>query len=375
MSMFFNPYSKKLMAFTLVCGVGFVSYSYLQENSTSLPEQSANTTPQIELDKPPETTKPTSLTTLPGVEKTQEGFDFDDEIKTRLHEISLIYAEEIKYPDYSMPIRPGELEFKYLPDAPVANVLPAVINDPKSPQLSVLPNKFRYFPGDELIASAQIIGLDQDEPSTVTARLMLNNELLATATVMPDGEAVHSYFLEFGHIQLDDIDWKENITIFTDFMFSGHTYTKTMTMEYLETVAGLEDVAPSEVKDEYLQIPVYVSTEKPGFHQIQANLYDAKTNTPLIHLRAEEELSSQSGTLTLQAHIVALKEAGSEGPYELRDIVLKRMPSDPEFITEYGTVHQDSFSVDGFGFDDYLDKPYVNEKAQRIAQELRHFGS
>jgi hypothetical protein len=322
----------------------------------------------------PETHESDTLV-LPGIEKKQDGLDFNDEMKLKLQEISVAYAEQAKYPSYSVPIHTGELATKYLPDMPIATELPADLRDPNSPSLSILPSKFRYFSGDLISASAQISGLAVDEVSDASARLLMKGKALSYATVTPLDDKVHSFRLDFDAVGLDAIEWKEDITIEVEFQLPQDIYTRSITVEYVKTIAQVEDIAASEVKGEYLTIPVYVSTEKPGFHRLQANLYDDVTGEPLVHLTAEEQLLSTSGMLTLKAHISALKVSGSEGPYRLKDLMLRRLPSEPDYITEFGRVEHAAFEVEGHQFSAYQDKPYTNEKAQRIANELRKLGS
>ena len=55
--------------------------------------------------------------------------------------------------------------------------------------------------------------------------------------------------------------------------------------------------------------------------------------------------------------------------------MLRRLPSEPDYITEFGRFEGASFEVDGYRFSEFQDKPYINEKAQRIANELRKLGS
>jgi len=313
--------------------------------------------------------------TIPGIEKKQEGFDFDDEMKLKLKDISEAYAEQAKYPSFSVPIAADELAAKYLPDMPIVTELPADLTNPDSPSLSILPSKFRYFNGDELSALAQISGLPAEETSYVSARLVMQGKTLGNASVLAIEDQAHSYRLNFDVVGLDAIQWKENITMEVEFQLADGTYTRSVTVEYLKTIAQVDDIAAAEVQGEYLLIPVYVSTDKPGFHRLQANLYDAATGAPLVHLTGEEQLLSTSGMLTLKAHISALKASGSEGPYHLKDLMLRRLPSEPDYITEFGRVEESSFEVEGYRFSAYQDKPYTNEKAQRIANELRKLGS
>lgn len=312
---------------------------------------------------------------LPGVEKTENGFEFDDEMKLKLKGISAAYEEQIKYPSFSKPINPEELESKYLSDIPVSNDLPASLRDPDSPILSIKTNKLRYFSGDELSAIVSISGLPAEENSFVTATLTMDGDVLAHGAASVINAQTHQYEINFGRLEFNSVEWKQELFVETEFQFSGSAYQRSNSIEYVNTIASIDEVAPAEVNQDFLEIPVYISTEKPGFHRIRANLYDGTTGTPLVHLRAEQDVDSTTETLVLKAHISALKHGGSEGPYELKDLSLQRLPSKPDFITEFGRVDQMTVPVEGFSFSEYQDKPFIDEKAQRIAKELRRLGS
>lgn len=377
--MFNNSSSMKPMVFgvSAICGLAIFGSLYFgsQEQITVQQHEQYEMLAPENLDNSESEELAGQSFMIPGVEKTAQGFQFDNEMKQRLQDISDAYEEQIKYPSYSLPIQEGELEAKYLPDILVEDELPAVLDDPNSPRLSVTPNKFRYFSGDEIKVRAQITGLDEHALSDVTGRLLRNGSELGFAAVIPSEQQAHSYQLQFNSLDLNDVQWKELLDLEVEFQIQGQTYTRMVSLEYLALIAQLEDVAAAEVRGEYLEMPVYVSTEKPGYHRIQGNLYDIASDQPLVHLTAEDSLAGNAGMLTLKAHIAALKAAGSEGPYELRDLQLRRLPSEPDYVTEFGRIMQPTFKVDGFRFADYQDKPYINEKAQRIAKELRKIGS
>lgn len=343
---------------SVVCGA-LIFLSASSESPEALATQTAPKMPSFE---------------LPGVEKTDDGFDFDNEMKSKLKSIGDAYEAEAQFPEFSRPISPEELEGKYRGNTPVASELPADLTNPGSPGLSILTDRFRYYPGDQLAANASISGLSEQESSAITARLLRDGEVVTAASVTPAQDSPHSYYLDFSALQFDDVGWKQPLTIEVEFSFRGETFVRSATVEYVSTMASVDGVSQSRVQQEYLEIPVYVSTEKPGIHRLQANLYDASSGQPLVHLKAEDSVES-SGSLVLKAHIAALKKAGSEGPYTLGDVVFTRLPSNPDYITEYGRVDQERYRVGEHSFDDYLDKPYVNQKAARIAKELRRIGS
>ena len=312
---------------------------------------------------------------LPGVRKTEEGMDFDPEMKERLLTISEAYEEHVQYPNFSRPIKADELERKHLPDIPIASELPARLSDPNSPTLVIKSSKMRYFPDDQIGAVASINGLGNDVTSDVSATLVANGKVVSYATVSPLEDQPHRYALNFQSIDTSEFDAKQELTISTEFLFEGSQYQRGTSIEYVRTIASIDQVEPASVQQEYLVIPVYVSTDKPGYHRVQGILYDATNGTPLVHLKDEADLDSSYGTLSLKAHIAALKKSGSEGPYILKDMSLQRLPSAPDYITEFGSVEFSHVDIEGFSFSEYNDQPYVNEKAQRIAKELRRLGS
>lgn len=332
----------------------------------SVQDKSAQTAPEPSAAAPEQ---------LPGTLQTEAGLDFEPEIKQRLLELSDSYEDQVQYPDFSLPIDKNDLDSQYLPDISVANELPARIGDPGSPGLSIKTSRLRYFPGEQISAIATIPGLPDTEASSIRSRLLWQTEELAQASVTTRDDGPHSYDIDFGTLQMDAVTQMTELMLHTEFTFQGETYERLTSIEYVPSIARVDGVGAASVAGEYLEIPVEISTDKPGYHRIKANLYDAATGEPMVHLRAEGNLESSNGVLVLRAHIAALKKADSEGPYELKDLGLQRMPSEPDYITEYGHIEQDVFSITAFSFKLYSDQPYRNEKTQRIAKELRRLGS
>jgi hypothetical protein len=355
--------------------LGAIVYVQSHSDDEALEQASQSITKVEQNNAPSAQQTPKEKLTIPGVEKAEDGFEFSEEMKLRLQSVSDAYEDKIQYPDFSLPIKAEELDSKYLSDIPIANETPARLKDPSSPTLSVKTNQFRYQAGDPLTATAVISGLSEDESSMVSARLLSDDSIIAYASVNTINDQAHSYRLDFNELHLSEVNWKKELTVETTFTFGGFTYSRGNAIEYVSTMASIDDIATAEVENEYLSIPVYVSTQKPGYHRIKGNLYDANSGEPLLHLRAEGELTSNGELLTLRAHITALKAAGSEGPYELKDLSLTRLPSKPDYITEFGQVDQQTYSIEGYSFNEYIDKPYINEKSQKIAKELRRLGT
>ena len=120
-------------------------------------------------------------------------------------------------------------------------------------------------------------------------------------------------------------------------------------------------------------IPVNLNVSLPGYYYVAGILYSAKSQQPLIHLETEGHLAEGIGSLNLNAHIQALKKGGDEGPYYLDKIRIERWSDDliPRDIA--GKADQNEYSVDGYSFNDYEDKPYLDplaEERKRLLQGL-----
>ncbi|MDX1696283.1 MAG: hypothetical protein R3208_21135 [Ketobacteraceae bacterium] len=274
------------------------------------------------------------------------------------------------YPSYSRPIFSEGQMTQYVPNQSFASCLPRNLDDPGERPTSssdnaatwVKASRFWYFPGETITAEADVIGLDASRFSSVSARLIVDegNEVIATATGVKIPGTAHKYRLSFDNAGEFSIDNTKRMSIIAEFTVEDHYFEIGTSIEYYETVVTrLDSIGPAEVIAEHLEIPVYVSTTELGIHSVSANLYDAESGIPLVHLYADKDLTLESDVITLQAHIAALKIAGSEGPYVLKDFALTRKPSPPNYVTERGSVIPSSVAIPQFPFTEYNDIPYV----------------
>ncbi|MDX1451764.1 MAG: hypothetical protein R3183_04335 [Oleiphilaceae bacterium] len=370
----------RAMLFVLPVLAGITWYG-LQPSEQTAEHANASATKQIsnaatssEKTKPAEA-MPAGPRTIPGVERGENGHDFNDALKAQLRTIAKAYQEQVQYPDFSVPIEAEALPYKFMPHAPVAVGMPASLSDPTSPELTLLAEKVRYFNGEAPAAIAGIEGLSDNTNSSVTGQLVVDGTIRSYAQVVPSAQHPHQFTLNFDSIQIDDLAWKSEAVIRVEYSFEGKQYARSLPISFVAEVASVAAVGTAQVNEAYLSIPVTVQSQKPGYHRLRANLYDRNSNSPLVHLKAEGELQTGQDTIILKAHIAALQAAGSEGPYELRDLNLQRMPSAPDYITEYGSANDMAYPVDGYPFSVYTQEPYVHEKAQRIAKELLQLGS
>lgn len=300
---------------------------------------------------------------------------FNREVKARLAQVADVYAEQIKYPTFSMPIPDRQALQKYLPNRSFDAERPLNLEDVNSPRIRLQTDRHQYFTGDIIKVTVSLSGLAGDSWVAVKARLVDGGGTLATADAGAAGPQAATYRMSF--TDLDTIPDSETgeYRVVASINIDGEAYEIGTPVSYVASVAEVTNVGMARVSGEYLYIPVDVTTTKPGYHELDANLYGGQSGKPLLHLSVQQALQSTNGLMQLQAHVEALKAGGDPGPYLLKDIIFTRMPSPPDFTTEYGNSSQDSYVVNGYAFEEYADVPYVDEEAKKRLEFLRQLGN
>ena len=294
--------------------------------------------------------------------------------KARLIQISKSYSEDIKYPENSKPIRNSHELDKYTPNKSTPSNRSTNIKDPNSPVISLVSSKHQYFLDEDINASANVSNLEQNTSIKVSARLISNGQSIAQANVSQHHEIQGQYDIEFPSFLSSQITASSSLRIVANFIIDQQSYEIGTPIRYENVIAEIERVGQAFVNQAYLHIPVFINTKNTGYHLVSANLYNAENNQALVHLSEQKNLTYQNDFIELKAHISALTLMEHTGPYELRDIRLTRMPSKPDYTTEYGEVSQTAFSVNGFPFSDYLNEDYSNPDSQERLDFLNQLG-
>jgi len=298
-----------------------------------------------------------------------------EETKARLTQISDSFREDIKYPTTSKPIQDEDSLQKYLPNRSIASSVAISPRDEQSPKISIKSSKHQYFRGEDIHASAYFEGLSDRQTLSVSGRLVQAGKLLSQAEIIPNAQDRSRFDLKFNDLPDQEIHPERGARIVAQFNVDNRSYEIGTAISYVASVARVDHVDNAQIDNEYLSIPVYISTTSPGYHRLSAILYAAETGTPLLSLNAEKDLQTNNDFIPLKAHIASLKTMGHEGPYTLREFSLTRMPSKPNFRTEHGVVERESFDIQGFPFSEYQDIPFEDEQAQARVEFLTQLGS
>jgi hypothetical protein len=308
-------------------------------------------------------------------EARQENPYLNHEVKARLAQVAEVYANQIRYPAFSMPIPNRDALQKYLPNRSFYAERALDIKDENSPRIRLQTDRHQYFTGDTIKLTVSLEGLTGNPWVAVQARLVAGGQTLATVDASAAGQQTATYHMRIAGLDSMPDSGMDEYRVVARITIDGKVYEIGTPVSYVSSVAEVTSVGMARVSGEYIHIPVDVTTTKPGYHELTANLYAVRSDKPLLHLTAQQELKSAIGLMQLKAHIASLKVGGDPGPYLLKDITFTRMPSPPDFTTEYGKSSQDSYEVRGYAFDEYDDVPYVDEEARRRLEFLRQLGS
>jgi hypothetical protein len=162
---------------------------------------------------------------------------------------------------------------------------------------------------------------------------------------------------------------KLNVTLGSRQLFT------TVGFRYAVASAQVVGVRPTYVEGPNLVIPLQLNVYQSGYYFIGGVLEDQQTSQPLIQLQSEARLGQGNAVLALNAHIAALRQQGSEGPYVLRSIKIHRSSEVGEIYDSPASSAQTRFNVQGFPFSEFDDQAYVDEHGQESADFLEDTAS
>lgn len=313
------------------------------------------------------------------VDQEDEFNPFDDDaLKAQLQQVSDIYAENIKYPITSQPIRNPEdvREYEEFEQAEVDLPFPDGDNDDNPIRIAASTNTFQYFEGDVVNVRVQITGAPEDTFIQVNGVLSGGNGDLPIEGVFDPSDRSLTQFVAAFDTKLappnsltPEMLVKLNVTVGDRPLFT--------TVAFRYAVASAQIVGVQQVRTEgpNLVMPLQLNVFQSGYYFVSGVLEDAQTGRPLVQLQAEQRLVQGNGIINLAAHIAALRQQASEGPYVLRSLTSYRGSEVGESFDAPASTSQARFNVRGFPFTAYDDEEHVDEAGQDTLDFLEDFGS
>ncbi|MBL4673402.1 MAG: hypothetical protein JKX81_14180 [Arenicella sp.] len=304
------------------------------------------------------------------------------EMQAQFLQVADLYKQNSRYPVGSIPVV-GERfaqPIKPFEQAEVDTPYPRDKDDTDPIRISASLEKMEYFAGEAILARVLVSGGEVDEYSRI--------EAFGSVVGVSDGRDT-GLNVNFERVSFNEfrsvIDTqavpsgqipREALLALTLKLEDGRSLSQTVPFFYNGAPsARVENVLNSRQDGAFLFIPLQYSVFESGYYFVDAILDDAATGQPLVQLQTEGRMQLGNGLLTLKAHIHALMDAGSPGPYTLRVVSSFRAGTLSETRDVAATVSRPlGYYVQGAPFDQYEDTPFVDPEVQERIEFLEQIG-
>ena len=144
-------------------------------------------------------------------------------------------------------------------------------------------------------------------------------------------------------------------------------------IKIVNSIANITGLGPTRIESNNLIIPINIETDKSGYYQVSASLFDLASNSAISFLISKERLSSGSSSLEAKVQGLVLRDKGFSGPFRLQGITLVKKSERPGMPEEYGTSAE-SYEIDAIDLNDFESTPYEDPMTEQRLEFMRSIG-
>ena len=285
------------------------------------------------------------------------------------------YADTARFPVGSQPIRNLADARQAEPYEQTEVETPFETENGEQLRISAAVDKFQYYSNDIINLRLIIDGLTQGTFVTANAVIAgpqgntpLNSELQATDA------SQQLLVTSFDTSLAPPNSLSTEMIVKIEANIGGETFFTTVSFNYSNASAQLSGLGLVQPNGANLDIPLQYNVFISGYYFVSAILRDLETNQPLISLQTEGRMTQGNGQLIAQAHIQALKETGSEGPYLLTNIKAYRGAEQGEQFDIPASTLKQQYEISAYPFALYEDEEFSDPLAQERLEFLRQLG-
>lgn len=370
------------------CAIALAAF-FMSTDSTSVNEGNTKM-PEEQVELAPSNTNTASVKTLvasPVAVEDDSDLYLNREMQAQVLQVADLYEQNSKYPVTSIPVvgeRFAEPE-KPFEQAEVDSVYPSDEGDFDNPlRIAASVDRLRYYEGDQIIARLIVSGgsvVDYSQISASGSIIAVDDGRdigLATSFQPYGGGEALEFRAIFDTRSLATGSMPNQAMVKATVSVNGDSpVVQTVPFFYSETTAALlENVMPALQDGAFMKIPLEFSVQQAGYYFVDAFLDDANNGQALLQLKTEGPMNQGNGILTLSAHLSALRDAGSEGPYRLRVVksFLAGVPGQSRDLPAR-ISQQAGYLIEGIPFSQYDDTPYFDPEVQERIDFLREMGN
>ena len=297
-------------------------------------------------------------------------------LKAQVQGIANQFADTARFPIGSQPIRNLADARQPEPYEETEVETPFETEDGETIGVKAAVDRFQYFTNDTINVRLTLAGLPAGVFVESTATISgpqgdtpLEQDLRAT-------DASQSLFIgSFDTSLASNEQFSKEMFVKVLVRVDGEPFLTTVSFSYDKASAQLEGVGVAQPRGANLEVPLEYSVFISGYYFVNAILRDQVTGQPLIALQTEGRMTRGNGRLVAKAHIQALKETGSQGPYLLTDIKAYRGAERGEQFDVPASSVRQQYTVEGYSFSEYADEKFEDPLTQERVEFLNELGN
>lgn len=340
------------IAFITLCAVGLGFF--LSAENTGQFAWLTDSQPQLAAVINPDSSPKTagSLQTPPPVEPSDGALGF------MLASVAQDYAQNIRYPDYSLPLTEAQAKgYQGNRFDPISLPLPG------DGSFTVTLEKFRFVEGEQVLVVASVMGRQ-----VVSQRMTASLVNAATADKLESEELTRSADGFFqGQLTADGSPGEYRLIVEARIDGDSVRHVSTLTIE--PDLGDFEGLGDSDIRNNDLVIPVHFDARTSGFYALSAQLL--ADGRPIALLSAEKRLDGSASTIDLRAHGSVLAGKDVDGKLQIRHLQIRRLPAQPGDRTDYGFGPDEGYSFTPPDLESLTDTPASDPESEQRAALLQ----
>jgi hypothetical protein len=282
----------------------------------------------------------------------------DDALGFMLASAANAYAQDIRYPKYSLPLTRAQAEgYQGNRFDPISLPLPG------DGSFTVTLEKFRFVEDEDILVVASVTG-----SSGVSDTMSASLENAGSQDSLESGELTGTAD-GFYQGQLTAQGEPGEYRLIVEARIDGESVRHVSTLTIEPDLGEFEGLGDADVRSNDLVIPVNFDAKASGFYSLTAQLMDS--GRPIALLNAEKQLDGTSGTIELRAHGSVLAGETIKGQLQLRHLQIRRLPAQPGDRTDYGFGPDEGYTFTPPDLESLTDTPASDPESEQRAALLQ----
>lgn len=282
----------------------------------------------------------------------------DDALGFMLASAAQQYAQNIRYPQYSLPLSAEQAKgYEGNRFDPIALPLSG------DGRFTVTLEKFRFVEDEPILVAASITGRQ-----VVSQRMSASLENAATRDTLESAELTSSAD-GFFQGQLNAAGDPGEYRLIVEARIDGETVRHVSTLTIEPDLGEFDGLGDPSIRNNDLVIPVHFNAEEPGFYALSAQLLDH--GQPIALLNAEKRLEGSGSTIDLRAHGSVMAGKTVDGKLQVRHLQIRRLPAKPGDRTDYGFGPDEGYSFTPPDLEPLTDTPASDPESEQRAALLK----